>query len=75
MDTKEGLILEVGKRYQLRNGLVTSPLRLGDTLTNYKFEAEVDEFPGKALSIMAWLPDGSFLTRGHENRHDIIKEI
>jgi len=72
---EESVVLSVGERYELRNGLVTSPLRLANNGTNYKFEADVDEFPGRALSVMAWLSNGSSLTRNHEHPKDIIKQL
>ena len=76
MDIEEQVVLKVGDRYQLRNGLTTSPLRFDKNCpTNYKWEAEVDEFPGRPLSVMCWLEEGSFLLRDLEHRHDIIKRV
>jgi len=69
------LLIEVGKSYKLRNGLITSPIRKSNDGTNYIFEADVDEYPGKGLSVMSWLRNGSLLVRNREHKHDIIQEI
>jgi hypothetical protein len=66
---------QIGKRYTLRNGLTTSPLRKANNGTNYKFEADVDEPPHKTPSVLAWLKTGEYLFVGKENRYDIIKEL
>ena len=70
------MILEIGRRYRLRNGLVTGPLRFdADCGTSYKFEATVYEPPHKTPSIMCWLNSGSSLLRDREMTKDIVEII
>ena len=64
----------VGKRYILRNGLTTSPIRKCG-VTNYIYEAEVQEPAYYTPSVFNWLNNGSYLTRQDPNRFDIVKEI
>jgi hypothetical protein len=67
--------LEVGKRYVLRNGIITGPLRTANNGTNYKYEAEFYEYDGQEKPyIFAWLENGSHLHANIENRYDIVKE-
>jgi len=75
MNTEEKpVVLKVGQKYELRNGLLTSPLRSTKD-SGYKFEATVDEYPGRPLSVMCWLPSGRALTNSIEHKHDIIKKV
>jgi len=69
------LKLEVGKKYILRNGLTTGPLRTATNGTSYKFEANVKEPEHTTDSIRAWLPSGKFLTEGVDNKYDIIDVV
>lgn len=65
----------VGKRYMLRNGMTTSPIRTSNNGTNYVFEADI-YVPGYATpSVFSWLRNGSFLTVAESHRYDIVKEI
>jgi hypothetical protein len=77
MDTIENEILklEVGKKYKLRNGLVTSPLRITENTGNYIYEAEVDEYPGRPVSVLSWLAGGHYLLRYKDNDKDIVELI
>lgn len=68
------LKLEAGKAYITRNGLVTSRLKNITYAGNYRFEGEVDEYPGELPTICTWLSSGIFLTEGMENRLDLITE-
>ena len=66
--------LTVGKIYELRGGLKTSPLRKSNNGTNYIYEADVQEiYP--TPSILAWLGDGSFLDRRTDNPRDIVTQL
>ena len=70
------LTLEVGKRYKTRIGLTTSPVRFNENCgTNYKWEAEVDEFPGHGLSVLAWKGNGRFLTNSVDSDKDLVELI
>jgi len=70
------LIIQVGKSYQLRNGLITEPLRKNDPKRgNYIFEAKVKEPQHKTPSVMSWKGNGKALIDYIEHKHDIIKEI
>ena len=72
----EKIAPEIGKRYRLRNGCETGPMKFDkDCLTNYKFEANVYEPPHKSPSIMCWLNDGSYLGRGKDCSKDIVELI
>ena len=65
--------LIVGAIYTLRNGLTTSPIRLANNGTSYKFEADVKRHPNdNEPSVMAWLPSGEYVGVGIQNRYDII---
>ena len=71
---KPKLVLRVGKKYILRNGLITEPLKL-NTITNYKFEAAlIGEQHFKSATIACWLQGGAFLTNAQEHPLDIIEE-
>ena len=65
------MLLEIGKKYILRNGLETGKIRLSNNGTSYKIEANVKELQYKTKSVMSWLAGGHALTRGTENKHDI----
>ena len=72
----EKIVLEVGKRYKLRNGCETGPIRFNENCgTSYKFEAEVNEPHYDTPSIMCWLSCGSFLLRDREMPKDIVELI
>lgn len=67
--------LEVGKRYVLRNGIVTGPLRIANNGTNYIYEAEIYEYEEQVTPyIPSWLKNGSRLHSTIENEYDIVKE-
>lgn len=70
----EDLKIEVGKKYKLRNGLVTEEIKLADNGTSYVFEAKVLEAGFYHRSILYWKRDGSFLISGTESKLDIIEE-
>ena len=67
--------IEVGKRYKLRNGLLTTKIRFSNNRTRYIFEAKVREPWHKKLSVMCWLESGRYIVNGHDNRFDIIEEL
>lgn len=67
--------LEIEKRYMLRNGLVTSPLRKSDNGTRYIFEADVIESSDGTPSVLSWLATGEYLSAATDNRYDIVKAI
>jgi hypothetical protein len=71
---EEVLTLEEGKQYKLRNGLLTSPLSISNNGTNYTFEAYVDEYPGRPVSVLAWKPNGKYLTDIVDSEKDIVAE-
>ncbi len=73
--TDELLIIEIGKKYLLRNGLKTQILKVANNGTNYKFEAEVKEECHKTNSIFAWKHNGKFVTDDINHKFDIIKEL
>ena len=75
MSEQDILIIEEGKRYKLRNGLVTTPVEIVTHGGNYKFEAKFDEFPGRALTVGGWLQGGHYLLRDREHKHDMIEEL
>ena len=66
-------ILKVGESYILRNGLKTGPIRVANNGTNYKFEANVKEPEHEDDSILAWLPNGRYLTNIQPNRYDVVR--
>jgi hypothetical protein len=71
----EKLILKEGKRYKLRNGLITTPLKIDKSGGNYKFEASFDEFPGRLHTVGCWLQGGHYLLRDEKHPNDIVKEF
>lgn len=68
MNTK----IKVGEIYTLRNGLKTSPIRLANNGTNYRFEADVIEPEHNTPSVMQWLNTGKYLTNDTEHSKDIL---
>tara|TARA_R110000851_G_scaffold185935_3_gene335215 strand:+ start:5042 stop:5269 length:228 start_codon:yes stop_codon:yes gene_type:complete len=75
MDISE-IELEVGSTYQLRNGFKTGKVYLSNCGTNYKFQAVLlNQRKERTGYMFSWLSNGSFLTRGRENRFDIIKKL
>lgn len=66
--------IKIGGTYTLRNGLKTSPIKLVNNGTNYRFEAEVLEPGYKEPSILAWLANGKYLTNDIEHEKDILIE-
>jgi hypothetical protein len=67
-----GLKIEIGKRYILRNGLVTEPIELSKNGTNYIYQAKVMEDGYTTPSVLSWLKDGVSLTRLKESKKDIV---
>lgn len=69
------MIIQEGKKYILRNGLITEPIKKNDPKQgNYIFEAKVKELQHEKKSVFYWLANGSALLRYREHKHDIIKE-
>jgi hypothetical protein len=69
------MVLEIGKIYKLRNGLITEPIELSKNGTNYKFSAKVKEPQHKDKSVLSWMVNGKSLTNNIEYKYDIIEEI
>lgn len=67
------LKIEIGKRYILRNGLVTEPIEKDDHV-NFCFKAKVKEPSYSDFSVFCWTRNGRFLASTLENRKDIIRE-
>jgi len=74
MITTTGLKIEIGKRYVLRNGIITDKIKLSNNGTNYIYEATIQEPEYKDKSVACWLKNGSYLTTGHESQNDIVSE-
>ena len=70
MDT---LKLQIGNRYLTRNGLETTPLRLSNNGTNYKYEAEITEPGSNKPTIASWREDGYFIHSDTPGRLDLIE--
>lgn len=69
----EPLKIEIGKRYVLRNGLVTEPIEK-DSHINFCFKAKVKEPEHITHTVMCWTKNGRFLARELTNRFDIVSE-
>ena len=69
--------LKEGVCYELRNGLITEPLKKLNDMGNYKFEARVHTPEHKRASIMSWTTMGRYLTNKKEDicRFDIVNQI
>lgn len=66
--------IQIGKRYILRNGLITDEIKLSNNGTNYRIEAKVQEPGYKNKSVLSWLRNGSYGTV-QEHPKDIIMEF
>lgn len=66
--------LIIGKRYELRCGLITGTLEKSNNGTNYKFSAKVVEPEYPTPSIRSWKENGRFLIETIDHKLDIIKE-
>lgn len=67
------LKIEIGKRYVLRNGLITEPIEK-DNHTTFCFTAKVKQPQYNTPSVMNWTKNGRYLAKTLENRYDIIEE-
>ena len=67
-------ILKIGKKYILRNKLVTSKLRLSNNGTNYIYEADVNDPQFKTPSVLSFLKSGRCLSNNVKTDQDIIGE-
>ena len=66
----------VGKVYKLRNGLITSPIRLtGYNAGQYRFEANVVEPNKVGDSIINWKLNGRAVHNSIDHRLDIVELI
>lgn len=72
--TTTGVKIEIGKRYVLRNGIITDEIKQGGG-TNYIFEATIKEPEYNDKSVACWLYNGSYLTTAEEHRNDIVSEF
>lgn len=70
MEEKE--VIVVGRKYTLRNGLITQEIQKSSGNSNYVFEAKVKEPQHKDFSILYWKRNGKALTDSIEHKHDII---
>jgi len=66
--------IQTGKKYILRNGLITDEIKLSNNGTNYHFQAEVQDPGYKDKSVLCWLKNGSYLTND-EHAKDIVSEF
>jgi len=66
------MALSIGKSYMLRCGLKTSPLRLSNNGTSYRFEAVVQETDQPTPSIFSYLANGRFVSEYVNHPMDII---
>ncbi len=66
------LTIELGRKYKLRNGFITSPIRKARNGGDYKFEAVVREPNFTKASMFSWKSNGKFLTDQAEHIYDII---
>lgn len=67
--------MEAGKKYVLRNGLVTEEIREANNGTKYVFEAKVREPEHDTPTVACWLKSGRFLSDFTEHRLDIVSEL
>ena len=68
--------IKQGKRYRLRNGATTSPVRYSYNQTNYVFESNMIEKDGKDTgSILSWSKNGKYFSHCTESKYDIIEEL
>jgi len=67
--------IEIGKKYVLRNGLITDEIKLSNNGTNYRIEAKVQEHDHKDKSVLCWLKNGHYLTNEYESAKDIVSEF
>jgi len=63
------LKLKAGKRYKMRNGFITPPLKYVDNGTRYNFEVKI------GIYFYSWLYNGKTLTQAIEHKHDLIEEF
>jgi len=66
--------IQTGKKYILRNGLITDEVKMSNNGTNYRYEATVKEHEHKVKSVLCWLKNGSYLTND-EHAKDIVSEF
>ncbi len=69
----KNVYLKIGKRYILRNGIITEPIEKSKNGTSYRICASVKEPQFEKLSIMSWLENGKFLSSNIEHEHDIVR--
>lgn len=65
--------IKIGKRYILRNGVITDKLQKSNCGTKYIFEAKTNE--GDMQTVYSWKENGRFLTDSKDNSKDIVKEF
>lgn len=76
MNDKPKLVIKAGKRYKLRNGLITEVIHNNKGIGGaYIWGAWVQEdcYPDK--SHMNWLESGKALVPFIDHKHDIVEEI
>lgn len=72
---EQGIKIKIGAKYKLRNGLTTGEIKKSTGGGNYIYEALVNEPGYDTPSVLYWLDNGSYLTRGDEHPKDIISEL
>ena len=67
--------IQIGKKYMLRNGLITDEIKLSNNGTNYAFQASLKEPEHSEKSILCWLKNGRYLTNFDDHAKDIVSEF
>lgn len=66
--------LEIGKRYVLRNGAITSPLQPYESSVTYPFTAELSGGKDTCLRSTTWDRNGKFDIAISASTYDIVRE-